>query len=71
MHYKFESPYMSKLYGISQDPRTKNYIMVLDYAEHGSLRNYLDTNFDKLSMYDKLYNLEYIARGLMKFMKKE
>ena len=39
--------YIIKLYGITQDPETKNYMMVLDYAKHGSLRNYLDTNFDK------------------------
>ena len=33
-----------KLYGIAQDPETKNYMMVLDYASCGSLHNYLDTN---------------------------
>ncbi|RGB39202.1 hypothetical protein C1646_754754 [Rhizophagus diaphanus] len=32
---------VTQLYGISRDPETKNYIMVLEYAEHGSLRNYL------------------------------
>ncbi|RIA87506.1 kinase-like domain-containing protein, partial [Glomus cerebriforme] len=37
--------------------------MVLDYAENGSLRNYLDTNV-KLSWEDKIENLYWIANGL-------
>jgi hypothetical protein len=32
-----ESIYIIKFYGISQDPKMKNYIMVLDYAEDGNL----------------------------------
>ncbi|GBC40436.2 kinase-like domain-containing protein [Rhizophagus irregularis DAOM 181602=DAOM 197198] len=39
----------TKLYGITQDPETKDYIMVMDYAKDGSLRNYLDTAFNKLN----------------------
>ena len=69
MHHKID--YITKLYGISQDPETKNYIMVLDYAEHGSLRNYLDTNYDKLSWETKFYNLWYIAYGLKNIHEKE
>uniref|UniRef100_U9UPD6 Protein kinase domain-containing protein n=1 Tax=Rhizophagus irregularis (strain DAOM 181602 / DAOM 197198 / MUCL 43194) TaxID=747089 RepID=U9UPD6_RHIID len=53
-----------KLYGITQDPETENYIMVLDYAENGSLRNYLDTNYSKLSWSDKINYLHSIAHGL-------
>ncbi|RIA87835.1 kinase-like domain-containing protein [Glomus cerebriforme] len=52
-----------RLYGITQDPDTKNYMMVLYYAENGSLRNYLDTNV-KLSWRDKIYHLCDIANGL-------
>ena len=66
MHHKIliSSLYIVKLYGITQDPETKNYMMVLDYADHGSLRNYLDTNYDKLSWFQKFYNLWNIAYGL-------
>ncbi|CAB4433024.1 unnamed protein product [Rhizophagus irregularis] len=53
-----------KLYGITQDPNTKNYIMVLDYAEHGSLRSYLNENYDKLSWDTKINDLYCIAFGL-------
>src|SRR5438034_5555490 len=53
-----------RFYGISQDPETKNYVMVLEYAENGSLRNYLDTNYDKLRWNTKFNNLRPIANGL-------
>ena len=34
-----------ELYGMSKDPETNNYIIVMNYAENdGSLRNYLDKN---------------------------
>ena len=48
-HHKIDEQYfVVKLYGITQDPETKNYMMVLEYAENGSLRNYLDKSYDKL-----------------------
>ncbi|RIA91644.1 kinase-like domain-containing protein, partial [Glomus cerebriforme] len=53
-----------KLYGITQDPETKNYMMVLQYAHNGSLRNYLDTNYKQLNWKDKFRYLWYIAFGL-------
>ena len=39
LHYKLnvDSSYIIRLYGITQDPKTKNYMMVLDYADNGSL----------------------------------
>ncbi|CAB4439867.1 unnamed protein product [Rhizophagus irregularis] len=36
-----------------------------DYAKNGSLRNYLDTNYNKLRWYDKIYCLQNIATGLV------
>src|SRR5215469_12663768 len=56
--------YIIRFYGITQDPETKNYMMVLDYADNGSLRNYLDKNYDKLTWKSKINNLYYIADGL-------
>ncbi|RIA91653.1 hypothetical protein C1645_821748 [Glomus cerebriforme] len=38
--------------------------MVLEYAEHGSLRNYLDKNYDKLYWQTKIIDLYYIAHSL-------
>src|SRR3954471_16292158 len=53
-----------KVYGITRDPKTKNYMMVLQYAENGSLRNYLDKNYDNLSWETKFKDLWFIADGL-------
>jgi serine/threonine protein kinase len=45
--------------------------MVLDYAKNGSLRNYLNTNYNGLSWMNKLYLLLDIARGLQLFHSNE
>ena len=73
MHHKIDvsSVYITRFYGITQDPETKNYIMVLEYAENGSLRNYLDKKYDKLSWKTKLEYLYYIAYGIYGIHEKE
>src|SRR6266498_895333 len=67
-HQKLNKRYIGasivKFYGITQDPETKNYMMVLKYAENGSLRNYLDKNYNKLTWKAKFYDLWHIAYGL-------
>src|ERR1051325_5484588 len=51
-------------YGITKDPKTNNFMMVMEYAPHGSLRQHLDKNFNSLNWNNKLYNLLCIAYGL-------
>src|ERR1700722_14281741 len=46
---------------MTQDPNTKDYMMVLQYCEHGSLRNYLKKSIDYRT---KIKNLCEFARGL-------
>jgi serine/threonine protein kinase len=53
-----------KFYGITQDPDTKNYIIVMNFVENGSLRKFLDESYRKLNWYDKLNCLWIIAYGL-------
>ncbi|RIA82127.1 kinase-like domain-containing protein [Glomus cerebriforme] len=53
-----------KLYGISQDPETKDYILVMQYASGGDLRQYLQDNFIELDWYQKIPMLLEIAKGL-------
>ncbi|GBC27349.2 kinase-like domain-containing protein [Rhizophagus irregularis DAOM 181602=DAOM 197198] len=49
-------------HGITQDPNTKDYMMVLYYCENGDLRNYyLNKSDDNL----KLFDLSRIANGLL------
>ncbi|GET03125.1 kinase-like domain-containing protein [Rhizophagus clarus] len=55
-----------KLYGISQNPDTKDYIMVLEYAEGGNFNNYLDKNYEKFDWFNGLKVLSDIFNGLSK-----
>ncbi|RGB25716.1 kinase-like domain-containing protein [Rhizophagus diaphanus] len=72
LHYKVNLyERVIKFYGITQDPETENYIMVLDYAENGNLRNYLDTSYNKLSWSDKIHYLNSIAHGIECIHEKE
>src|ERR1043166_3848189 len=49
-------------YGLSQDPKTRNYLMVMDYVEGGNLREYLKNK--KIDFKNKLFRLVNIAQGL-------
>ncbi|POG65200.1 kinase-like domain-containing protein [Rhizophagus irregularis DAOM 181602=DAOM 197198] len=73
IHSKFDKfeDFIIKFYGMTQDPETEEYIMVLKYADNGSLRNYLDTNYNNLNWYDKIKYLLEIASGLDGIHEKE
>jgi len=49
-------------YGISQDPVTQNYVMVMNYMNGGTLREFLGRY--ELSYYEKINKLHIIALGL-------
>ncbi|CAG8577503.1 10427_t:CDS:2 [Ambispora leptoticha] len=53
-----------KCFGISQDPATKEYIMVMDYIKNGDLRKYLTKYYQKLDFYNKLGQLFHLTKGL-------
>jgi serine/threonine protein kinase len=53
-----------KFYGITQNPETENYAMVLEYADGGSLRKYLDANYNRLNWESKIGYLHNIITGL-------
>ena len=50
-----------KIYGVTQDPETKEYMIVMQYADNGSLLSYLDQNINKLTWRMKLIRLRDIA----------
>ncbi|CAB4418645.1 unnamed protein product [Rhizophagus irregularis] len=52
-----------RCYGITQDPNTKDYMMVLFYCKYGNLRNYYLNN--ESNCYSKIKKLQEIARGLL------
>ncbi|CAG8530919.1 4413_t:CDS:2 [Paraglomus brasilianum] len=55
---------LARYYGITQDPTTKNYMLVLDFCPHGSLTSYLAENKDSVTWIKKLEIVHSIAAGL-------
>jgi len=51
-------------YGLSQDPETGNYLMVMEYIPEGNLRQYLSNKNKNLTLKDKISHLAKIAQGL-------
>src|SRR6185312_1457674 len=52
------------IYGVTQDPETKEYMIVMQYANNGNLLSYLDQNINKLTWKMKLYFLRDIGKYL-------
>ncbi|RHZ85063.1 hypothetical protein Glove_71g78 [Diversispora epigaea] len=50
-----------RFYGITKDPETHKYVMVLRYLEGGNLRNFLDNNLQNINWRRKLYYLNDLA----------
>ncbi|EXX63865.1 Kic1p [Rhizophagus irregularis DAOM 197198w] len=53
-----------KYYGITKDPKTKEYMIIMNYASGGDLHNYLRKNFNDITWDKKLYILWQITEGL-------
>jgi hypothetical protein len=56
-----------KCYGVTQDPLTKEYMLIMGYADGGTLHDYLQKNFTNITWDDKLVILKYIAHGYLYF----
>lgn len=76
-HGKLFSGRIVKCYGISKEPETKNYVMILDYVPGGSLRRYIKDKYKKMkdeyeemSFEEKFAPLQDIALGLKYIHKK-
>jgi serine/threonine protein kinase len=51
-------------YGITQEPNTENYALVLEFMKNGSLRSYLDQNFNSLTWKKNFDIILSITTGL-------
>ncbi|GES73787.1 kinase-like domain-containing protein [Rhizophagus clarus] len=58
-----DSGYVVRCFGITKDPKTNNFMMVMDLKER-SLRHHLNINFNSLNWDDKISLLEDISCGL-------
>ncbi|GBC42853.2 kinase-like domain-containing protein [Rhizophagus irregularis DAOM 181602=DAOM 197198] len=54
----------SRCFGITKDPESKNFMMVMGYAKDGSLRQHLNNSFKTTKWFEKFDILKKIAKGL-------
>ncbi|RIB28325.1 kinase-like domain-containing protein [Gigaspora rosea] len=52
-------------YGISKDPNSQNYIMVLPYAHGGDLLNYVKKRWNRMKWVNKLHILRHLTYGIV------
>ncbi|POG58242.1 kinase-like domain-containing protein, partial [Rhizophagus irregularis DAOM 181602=DAOM 197198] len=53
-----------RCFGISLEPKTNEYLLIMEYANDGDLQNYLKNNFENLTWNDKKKLAFQIADGL-------
>ncbi|RIA87213.1 kinase-like domain-containing protein [Glomus cerebriforme] len=64
-HLKMSNSYrIIRFYGITKDPKTNDFMIIMDYAPGGNLRQKLNRDFNSLDWKDKIFTLREIARGL-------
>ena len=59
--------FITKCYGIAQDPETKEFMLIMEYANGGNLHKYLQKNFANITWEKKLYILWRISDGYLYF----
>ncbi|RGB25826.1 kinase-like domain-containing protein, partial [Rhizophagus diaphanus] len=53
-----------RFYGMTKDPETKEFIMIMKFTSEGSLRNILSSNFKNISWNEKFMYLSFAASDL-------
>src|ERR1044071_9199299 len=56
--------YLNKYYGITQNPNTKDFMIIMKYYRLGSLKDYITKNFYNIKWNEKLQILQNIVLGL-------
>ncbi|POG64934.1 kinase-like domain-containing protein [Rhizophagus irregularis DAOM 181602=DAOM 197198] len=60
-----------RIYGISQDPKTKNYVIVLQYAKGGNFNGWINKCYKDFDWNNKLRTLHNIIFGLSEIHQKQ
>ena len=61
----YDDSYIIKYIGITQDPETKDYMLIMNYANGGDLHCHLQKNFTKITWKEKLKILSKITMGYL------
>src|SRR3989337_1428397 len=56
--------YLNKYYGITRDPTTEDFIIIMKYYKLGSLKDYITKSFWNIKWNEKLKILKHIVKGL-------
>jgi serine/threonine protein kinase len=59
------------MYGLSQNPDTKEYIIILEYAEGGNFNSWVNKNWENFSWLFKINALLNISNGLKKIHQRQ
>src|SRR6266498_4261016 len=65
MYSKKRELSLLKFYGMTQDPFTGEYMLVIQYTEHGNLRTLLNTNFSSFQWSERIWWLCDLASNLL------
>ena len=63
----YNTVFVIKCYGITQDPETKEFMLIMEYANGGNLHDYLQKNFINVTWNEKLRILQEISVGYLYF----
>ena len=55
-------------YGVTQESNTQNYALVLPFMENGSLRSYLNQNFNSITWKQKMKSWRVSLMGFLLFI---
>lgn len=58
-----------KIFGLTEDIKNKEYLMVFQYANNGNLHKFIESNFNELTWQIKLQQLVYISYDLVRIHK--
>ncbi|GBC04710.1 hypothetical protein RclHR1_05820002 [Rhizophagus clarus] len=61
---KYKNGWVTHCHGITQDPVTQEYMLIMNYADGGNLHNYLQKNFINITWETKIHILWEISSGL-------
>ncbi|POG77995.1 uncharacterized protein OCT59_017741 [Rhizophagus irregularis] len=62
--YKSTDIDLLKFYGMTKDPETEEFMMILQFANKGNLRSVLSHNFNNILWNNKILYLDWLAYGL-------
>ncbi|WNE40000.1 MAG: Serine/threonine-protein kinase PknD [Mycoplasmataceae bacterium] len=68
---KSDSAKVTRCFGVSQDPKTNDYIIVMEYMEEGNVREYLRREYKKIKLEDKLRKIENLSSALKSIHEKD